>query len=87
MMGSPIELTALLKRALKRVKSVSEIAPAAGIGRSTDPRSNHSSSSPSPMSSPPAARIAVRDAMLALAFIGDLSMGRPTDHSHRTGSK
>lgn len=32
----------------------------------------------------PATRIAVHDAMLALAFIGDLSMGRPTDHSHRT---
>ena len=25
------------------------------------------------------------DAVLALAFIGDLSMGRPTDHSARTG--
>lgn len=28
--------------------------------------------------------IQARDAMLALAFIGDLSMGRPTDHSPRT---
>ncbi len=33
---------------------------------------------------PPAARVPVGDAVLALAFIGDLSMGRPTDHSHRT---
>ena len=29
--------------------------------------------------------IAAYDAVLALAFIGDLSMGRPTDHSARTG--
>ena len=36
------------------------------------------------MTAIPAARIAVDDAVLALAFIGDLSMGRPTDHSHRT---
>ncbi|HEY4081054.1 MAG TPA: HD domain-containing phosphohydrolase [Burkholderiaceae bacterium] len=36
------------------------------------------------MNPSPATRIAVHDAMLALAFIGDLSMGRPTDHSHRT---
>ncbi len=37
------------------------------------------------MSIPPAAaRIPIRDAVLALAFVGDLSMGRPTDHSHRT---
>ncbi|MGO4325441.1 HD-GYP domain-containing protein, partial [Cupriavidus sp. M-11] len=28
--------------------------------------------------------VPVRDAILALAFIGDLSMGRPTDHSPRT---
>lgn len=31
-----------------------------------------------------AARIPIRDAVLALAFVGDLSMGRPTDHSRRT---
>ena len=36
------------------------------------------------MNPSPPSRIAVHDAMLALAFIGDLSMGRPTDHSHRT---
>ncbi len=30
------------------------------------------------------ASVPVGDAVLALAFIGDLSMGRPTDHSHRT---
>ena len=29
-------------------------------------------------------RIPVRDAVFALAFVGDLSMGRPTDHSRRT---
>jgi len=34
--------------------------------------------------SPHSAHIAVDDAVRALAFIGDLSMGRPTDHSHRT---
>ncbi|GAA0770088.1 LuxR C-terminal-related transcriptional regulator [Ideonella azotifigens] len=28
--------------------------------------------------------VAVSDAVRAFAFIGDLSMGRPTDHSHRT---
>ena len=33
---------------------------------------------------PTAARIPIRDAVLALAFVGDLSMGRPTDHSLRT---
>ena len=36
------------------------------------------------MSATLSAPIAVDDAVLALAFIGDLSMGRPTDHSHRT---
>ena len=36
------------------------------------------------MTAKPAALIPVGNAVLALAFIGDLSMGRPTDHSHRT---
>jgi len=64
---------------LKRVKRVSEIGALDGIGRSTDPLIFRSAMAP-----PTATRITVHDAVLAFAFMGDLSMGRPTDHSHRT---
>jgi len=56
---------------------VSGNAPAGGIGRSSEavPLFRHMDSD---------SRIAVDDAVRSLAFIGDLSMGRPTDHSLRT---